>query len=101
MIDFAAFSDELTKIAESKKDRVREAARHSIAAGAGTAAGIASADLLASHIERKYPHMAPALRSKAVRYGLPGLMAAGSTYASTRYKKNVDDALQRVVGGGE
>jgi len=100
MIDFAAFSDELVKIAEdSKKERLREAARHSLAAGAGTAAGIAGADLLASQVAKKMPHLAPALQSKAARYGIPALMAAGSVYASQKYKKNVDDAMQRVGSG--
>lgn len=98
MIDFTSFSDELVKIAQSdRKDRLREAARHSIAAGLGTAGGIAAADLTASHVAKKYPHLAPMLQSKAARYGVPGLLAAGSVYASHKYKKNVDDALQRAV----
>jgi len=98
-MNFSAFVDEFLKIAEeSKTERLREAARHSIAAGLGTAGGIAAADLLAGHVTKKYPHMIPALQSKAVRYGVPGLMAAGSVYASHKYKKNVDDALQRITG---
>jgi hypothetical protein len=100
MIDFTAFSDELQKIAQDdKRDRIRDAARHSVAAGAGTAAGIAAADVLASQVAKRYPQLAPALQSKAARYGVPGLLAAGSVYASHKYKKNVDDALQRAVGG--
>lgn len=97
-MNFSAFVDEVIKIAEdSKRERRREGARHSLAAGAGTAAGIASADLLASHVARKYPQAAAALRSKAARYGVPAAMAAGSVYASHKYKKNVDDALQRAA----
>lgn len=99
MIDFFALSDELVKIAQDKEDRLREAARHSLAAGAGTAAGIAAADLLASHTARKYPHLIPIIQSKAARYGVPGLLAAGSVFASQKYKKNVDDALQRISSG--
>lgn len=101
MVSFTSFSDELMKIAEDKRDRVREAARHSVAAGLGTAGGIAAADLVASQVAKKYPHLLPAFQSKAVRYGVPGLLAAGSVYASHKYKKNVDEALQRAVGGGQ
>lgn len=99
MIDFLAFSDELVKIAEDegRKEHIRKAVGHSLAAGAGTAAGIAGADLLSHHIAKRYPNLAPALRSKAMRYGLPGMAAAGSVYASQKYKKNVDDAIQKAA----
>lgn len=99
MNSFSSFSDEFVKIAEDKNEKLREAARHSVAAGLGTAGGIAAADLLAGHVAKKYPHMIPVLQSKAARYGVPGLMAAGSVYASQKYKRNVDDALQRITSG--
>ena len=95
---FSSFGDELVKIAEDKREKLREAARHSLAAGLGTAGGIAAADLLASQLAKRKPHLIPVLQSKAMRYGVPGLMAAGSVYASQKYKKNVDDALQRIAG---
>lgn len=96
MVNFCSFSDELVKISEDKRERVREAVRQSVAAGLGTGAGIAAADLLVSYIERKKPHLAPVLRSKAMKYGVPAALAAGSIYASQKYKKNVDDAWRKV-----
>lgn len=96
MISLLSFSDEFVKISEDKRERLREAARHSIAAGLGTAGGIAAADLLASQASKRYPGLAPALQSKAAKYGIPALLAGGSVYASQKYKKNVDDALQRI-----
>lgn len=98
---YLAFSEELIKIAEDRRDRAREAARHSLAAGAGTAAGVAAADILAGQLAKRRPDLVPVIKSRAARYGVPGLMAAGSVYASHKYKKNVDDALQRMVGGDE
>lgn len=98
-IQFSSFVDEMAKIAE--EDKTREAIRHSLAAGAGTGAGIAGADLLAGQLAKRHPKLIPVIQSKAARYGVPGMMAAGSVYASHKYKKNVDDALQRMVGGDQ
>lgn len=97
MIDFSAFSDELSKIAMTEEQR--DALRHSVAAGLGTAAGIASADLLAHVMKTRYPHLAPAMRSKAAKYGIPGLATAGSVYASHKYQKRVNDAYDRLRDG--
>lgn len=97
MLNFYAFSDELQKIAadESRRDRFRTAAQHSLAAILGTGAGIGAGNLLARQIKNN-PELERLVRSKATRYGLPAALAAGSVYASHKYKKNLEDAFRRA-----
>ena len=97
MLDFYAFSDELVKIAsdQDRREKLRAAAQHSAAAILGTGLGIGAGNLLVRQL-KKNPELDRLARSRAAKYGIPGLAAAGSIYASHKYKKNVEDAFRRL-----
>lgn len=97
MVDFYAFSDELRKIASDadRREKLRTAAQHSAAAILGTGLGIGAGNLLV-HQLKKNPKLDRLVRSRATKYGIPAAAAAGSVYASHKYKKNIEDAFRRV-----